>query len=537
MEFAAPIARWRNRITLLAALLVVWTGNAACANEPMSILIVHSYEEFIPWNQSFTEGLTQWQTTHTQPVQIYREYMNAPELTSSHDADFWHDYLKRKYAGISLDAIMGESAEAATLVHRIGDSINPGAITIYHTAESIALKARQVHLTPEIGELVRRTVDFAHKRHPEARHVAVVDGRSPLGEIAASHYLELLARLPDLTVHKLSDFTLEELAHQVSQLPSDTIIFYTLAFNDRSGKRFVPKAVLNRILESTRAPVYVNYSSLMGTGAIGGYLIDGATLASKALQATMDYHQNGFFSRSGYQASLALFDWKAMRERGISVSNLPEDAVLLNPPASFYELYETAIWISVAVLLAGLMLVTLRARHLSAINHTLNTLAMNDPLTGLYNRRALSPLISTALKTSGEGSPACLILADIDDFKQINDTHGHQIGDEVLIETAKRLRAELRKSDALSRWGGEEFLILLRDITLEESRQLADKLREAIRSEPVSTRQLTITSSFGVACLSGYSDFDTCFRDLDTALYSAKQSGKDCVKVAPPLFN
>lgn len=530
-----PLQDILKRVAWMVALVgVLWPALPVHAHEPMSILIVHSYEEFIPWNQSFTEGLLSWQAEHPEPVQIYREYMHSPDLASSHDQAFWGNYLKQKYAGVTLDALVGESAEAAEIVQTYGKSISPDAISLYHTAAELPLSPTEVHLPPETGELVRKTVDFALRRHPGLRNVAVIDGQSALGEITADYYLELLQRRSDLKIHHLINFTLDELEAEVRALPSGTIIFYTLVFNDRNGVHFIPKVVLNHILAATPAPVYVNYSSLMGTGAIGGYVIDGATLARQALQATLDYHQRGVFAREGYRASLPLFDWKAMQERGVSTRDLPDSAVVINPPTSFYELYETAIWITVGILLAGLTLAMLRARHLSLLNSRLNSLAMNDPLTGLYNRRALTPHIVACLKAPSGEKQACLILCDIDDFKQINDTYGHQTGDDVLIEVAKRLRSELRKSDAVSRWGGEEFLILLQDISLEEGRQLAEKLRDSIRSSPMTQAKLTVTMSLSVAPLNTYATFEACFKELDRMLYVAKHSGKDCVRVAAP---
>jgi diguanylate cyclase (GGDEF)-like protein len=158
--------------------------------------------------------------------------------------------------------------------------------------------------------------------------------------------------------------------------------------------------------------------------------------------------------------------------------------------------------------------------------------AIVDPLTQMLNRKALAARgRELALQSAVSGRPVGLLLGDIDHFKRINDTDGHQAGDAVLREIAYRWRSALRAYDLAYRLGGEEFVVLVPGATPVEAASVAERLREAIRSEPIAGH--AVTMSFGVA-LSGAGgfDLDAQYARADTALYAAKRGGRDQVCVA-----
>jgi len=163
-----------------------------------------------------------------------------------------------------------------------------------------------------------------------------------------------------------------------------------------------------------------------------------------------------------------------------------------------------------------------RAKHLSRI----------DPLTGLYNRRGFfdmaEPIWSTAERKS---RPLTLIMLDLDHFKQVNDQYGHATGDRVLIETAHLLSKACRMGDVLSRWGGEEFLLLLPETDLEQTSVFAERVRQSIEARRLSIRQGTIvvTASFGVVERNQHTSLEELINEADERLYEAKQSGRNRV--------
>lgn len=166
-------------------------------------------------------------------------------------------------------------------------------------------------------------------------------------------------------------------------------------------------------------------------------------------------------------------------------------------------------------------------------------LSLTDGLTGTWNRRYFQMQFRQVLATATRFErPFSILMLDIDRFKDLNDTHGHQRGDAVLIEFSQRVKHSLREVDTFARYGGEEFICLLSETDEEGARTTGEKIREAIRSESFGALDETpaaVTVSIGV---SSYPRNGPTFNDLveaaDRALYRAKQGGRDRVEVADP---
>ncbi|MFZ1663239.1 MAG: diguanylate cyclase [Paracoccaceae bacterium] len=166
--------------------------------------------------------------------------------------------------------------------------------------------------------------------------------------------------------------------------------------------------------------------------------------------------------------------------------------------------------------------------------------ALFDPLTGLFNRRyALPALARIAERASLNDEPFAILLADIDQFKHVNDTYGHAAGDNVLVTIANRLRDCLRPNDLLARIGGEEFLIALPELSLGEAHAMAERLRLSVCCRPfylASGDQIRVTISIGLAMgdtpADAMNDFDSLISAPDTALLDAKAMGRNRVTIA-----
>jgi diguanylate cyclase (GGDEF)-like protein len=165
----------------------------------------------------------------------------------------------------------------------------------------------------------------------------------------------------------------------------------------------------------------------------------------------------------------------------------------------------------------------------------LKQLSVTDELTGLRNRRYIMERLEDEFQRARRsGKPMGLIMLDLDFFKQINDMHGHQFGDLVLKAVASRMRSGIREYDLLGRVGGEEFFIVSPEAEVEETLRIAERIRELISGEAISDgkREVTVTISAGVTMLKEHDrDIDVLFSRADTALYSAKQQGRDRVVV------
>ncbi|MFX4261735.1 GGDEF domain-containing protein [Pelotomaculum propionicicum] len=176
--------------------------------------------------------------------------------------------------------------------------------------------------------------------------------------------------------------------------------------------------------------------------------------------------------------------------------------------------------------------------ELAEANARLELIAITDQLTGAYNRRYIMREIEQELAISiRHGLPLSITMIDIDHFKEINDTHGHQVGDEVLKEVVQVLSSSMRTSDLLGRYGGEEFIVIAPLTAHHEALVLAERLRETVSKWPFETTYgfLKLTISLGVATYDGKTEaypstlLEQLLARADAELYKAKSSGRNCI--------
>jgi diguanylate cyclase (GGDEF)-like protein len=174
-------------------------------------------------------------------------------------------------------------------------------------------------------------------------------------------------------------------------------------------------------------------------------------------------------------------------------------------------------------------------QKIEAQNEELKGLANIDPLTGCLNRRAFFEQADEILKKAREdGSPVCCLMTDIDKFKHFNDTYGHAVGDQVLVQVARVLKAALRPTDVLCRYGGEEFCILLPGVDALRAAVVSERIRFRVEAQAGpgirSIPGLRVTASFGLSSMEfGAPNLKSVIDEADQALYAAKQAGRNKV--------
>jgi two-component system, sensor histidine kinase LadS len=181
--------------------------------------------------------------------------------------------------------------------------------------------------------------------------------------------------------------------------------------------------------------------------------------------------------------------------------------------------------------------VTQRTEELAAANARLRELALRDPLTALANRAALYARVGEALQRMQSGARTlCLFMVDLDGFKAVNDNHGHEVGDRVLVEVAARLRAVTRGTDLVARLGGDEFVVVAEGLELPHGAQsLAQALLDALKPALVAAPESKIGASIGIAaCGPGNEDTGSLLRRADAAMYAAKAAGRGTMQWSQP---
>ena len=174
-------------------------------------------------------------------------------------------------------------------------------------------------------------------------------------------------------------------------------------------------------------------------------------------------------------------------------------------------------------------------RQLQRERESFENLAFTDPLTGLYNRRMFLEIAKKKLNEAKRYSePLSIIMLDIDHFKRINDTYGHDIGDVALKFLASILKNNVRASDIIARWGGEEFIILLPKTELKQAYKVAEKIRRIVEMSTIELpdgERLRFTISLGVSSFAGYEDLEELIKQADIALYEAKRKGRNRTEI------
>ncbi|HZW04863.1 MAG TPA: diguanylate cyclase [Anaerolineaceae bacterium] len=185
-------------------------------------------------------------------------------------------------------------------------------------------------------------------------------------------------------------------------------------------------------------------------------------------------------------------------------------------------------------LLTSFAATTTAAIHNAMLHSEVQQLATTDPLTGVYNRRAFEDLGQREIERFERfGHPLAAIMLDIDDFKQINDQHGHAAGDTVLQTLARVCRRNLRKVDIFCRYGGDEFAVLLPETTLSQANEVANRIRQEVAAQdfPTADGGLNVTVSMGVVSASETAyTLQELMERADSALYAAKQQGKNRIE-------
>lgn len=257
-------------------------------------------------------------------------------------------------------------------------------------------------------------------------------------------------------------------------------------------------------------------TDLAATGALPWARAQAATTASVV---ALDYHEGNahFLASVRYLPELKWF------------------LVVEKDETPALEGIQSMLWLNLGLCLAGAVVVVVLFWFTAGGYHRrLERMAWTDPLTGLANRQALESRIEKALKrTKKGGGPLVLGIVDADHFKKINDTFGHAAGDDTLRNLARLLKSGIREGDEVGRWGGEEFLVLLKNCGLPDGEVRFLALLHRVDAGPWPRPETAVTVSIGVAALEGGDTVESWIGRADAALYRAKDAGRHRVEPGP----
>jgi diguanylate cyclase (GGDEF)-like protein len=327
------------------------------------------------------------------------------------------------------------------------------------------------------------------------------------------------------------------------------IVGFAIPFNTSSGRRVLSGAYA---ISSTPLAAFLNDSTTLQDAQL--YLTDstGVVFATNNAQpstARTLTQLNPALGRAATKTSIGTYQWGSTPYSYVktAIPGTPWSYVIAAPTSAVYvTLYGSGHWLP-WLILAGLSLLiaiaawlTIRLlagrRHLADLNTRLAILARTDKLTGISNRLHLTEELEQLLaEARAQRFPVCVLMIDIDHFKDLNDTFGHRAGDFALRHVAHRLNTSLRQGDLLARWGGEEFLAVLPDTDMAHGMVVAERLCNLVAGTPIEVGEdgglVAIHTSVGIAEFAD-DTVDTLVDRADLGLYEAKAAGRNTVRAS-----
>ncbi|MBN2041671.1 MAG: GGDEF domain-containing protein [Spirochaetes bacterium] len=522
-------------------------GDTYANNRNYNILVLLTYHQSFPWTETFIEGLKRSREKYGKNLKYHIEILETLNLKNTLTDREQLYYLQKKYKHTKFDAVLAESSKASLFIEKYSSILAKDIPVIFYTANKIKCNSKKITFTADYNEAALRTLDLAIKQIPDIRNIYIITSNIEGYDIIIRNIRAQMMIRSEIKIHIIEDFSVQELLDRVKKIPEKSIIFYTLILEDRTGKRVVPRGLLSDVVKISKVPIYSFWSSLMGTGIVGGHMIDGVSTAEKMVEAAMDQINTGEFNKQ-YNILRSFFDGMAMEKFGIDKNTLPSDAVIINtPPRMIHLSYDNAVKAGIAIAFIIIAIFVFRSRKLMNLNRKLNELNMElnyakenaeklariDNLTGLNNRLAFFEKGEQICREAKRlNKPASLLMLDIDNFKDINDKYGHPPGDLVIKRIADILNECKREADIAVRFGGEEFVIVAPFTELDGAGSLAERIRIKAENSIIEygERQIRFTVSIGVYKTDPFiCDLDLGIKLADDALYKAKANGKNRV--------
>lgn len=303
------------------------------------------------------------------------------------------------------------------------------------------------------------------------------------------------------------------LASDITYMLASLLLVFALINKTRVNFIMIPMLVLITILAGINA-YFMDHTTLVMIRGPFSFVIYGILILA-TIKRAKEEHNNGYYIMAAAFSLQIIASAFLLYEHNHHNKALADGAILLSSIVGF--------------LLVGISFMT--TILISAHNQMMN-LALFDTLTGLNNRRGLDHLLQNLLPLMHRDQRELSAVGiDIDFFKKINDTYGHDGGDIVLREFGKHLQSVIRKSDVCCRFGGEEFVLLLPDTNKENAQALMENIRVSIEQLeiPFENTIIKFTASFGISTECGEINFDKMLKDADKGLYQSKKMGRNCI--------
>ena len=390
---------------------------------------------------------------------------------------------------------------------------------------------------------VKENLEKALEIYPEAETVYAIVDDSLTGTAESQNYDAMQKEFPDLNFVKInaSRLTQEELRKQIMGMPENAILIYYCMNEDAEGRQYTNKEAVNFISLYTKIPIlYFLENDRIGENILGGYCFSIKNSATEVMKAAVKVVRGDRKMQYVYFKDSGLYVWSLnadmLKKFQISRKYFPDDTVYVNDVSSFWEKNSeiiTPIILIVVVLCAisaWLCLDNVKRRkimkEMEEMKDHMENASQHDFLTGLPNR---SKFMSDLQEIIAKKQPCTVIMLDLDNFKGINDTMGHAMGDEALKGVANRLKTLKTPLLTAYRFAGDEFILILRSDNPKISDNAVMQCLQVFRKPyKMMGKPMDIHGSIGAACYPADTlDMETLIVCADDAMYAIKKEGKN----------
>ncbi len=474
------------------------------------------------------------------------EFMDTKRVDDEISKQQFYEGLKYRMSKVEpYDVVILGDDAALLFAIKYREELFAGIPLVYEgiNDEELALEvSKDPLITGVIEKLsVEKNIDFAKRLFPDAKKVVAILDDTVTGEAERKRFFSYQDQYPDLKFSEInsSELTSAKLKQRINQVGKSSILIYVVMTEDADGKRYSNKEAVDLITTTARVPVFRMVEAGIGEGILGGNVVSMYKSGEIAAGIAMDIingRESGEIGVVIDSPNVYCVDQLVMEKFGLDMKLIPEDTEIINYQPSFWERNREAM-LPGGILVTALLIIILICvidnfrrrrlyRELDEVKGIMESASQHDFLTGIGNR---SKFMEDLSETIQEENPCTIMMIDIDEFKKINDTYGHNAGDEALKEVAARLKTMQSQILTPYRFAGDEFILIIKSKQNKIVEKTAYQCRNLF-SKPfiLAGEPRKVYGSIGIASYpKDAQELERLIECADSAMYKVKKSGKN----------